>query len=372
MEEILYTATPVLKVMAPLIRFQFGRQNRDEVERLLAREDLAAAMAAAATEVATQVRATKLAVTPTLIAFTTILQHTTPEFDRLPQHPLLACMSPLTRRAWEPARNRYRRAWADRRDVMPLVLGAGLELQKQLVRAFHASGVPILAGTDAPLTYVFPGWSLHRELALLVGCGLSPYEALVAATAAPARVLGIADRVGTVAVGQEADLLLVRGDPTADVANATRIEGVFARGRWFDRKAIAALQAGLAAAYEPLARQLQQVAAPLDAGDIDRLATAFAALEAPDPLLARQVESEVNEHGYRLLNARDVDAAIAVFTRNCAMFPRAFNAWDSLGEAWMVKGDKARAIEYYEKSLALNPDNSNGTEMLRRLRGEGR
>jgi imidazolonepropionase-like amidohydrolase len=372
MEEILYTATPVLKVMAPLIRFQFGRRNRDEVDKLLAREDLAAGMDAAATEVAAQVKETKLAVTPTLIAFTTILQHTTPEFERLADNPLLACMSPLTRREWEPAHNRYRRSWTDRRDVIPLVLGRGLELQKCLVRAFHAASVPILTGTDAPLTFVYPGWSLHRELGLLVECGLTPYEALVAATVAPARVLRIADQIGTVAVGKQADLVLVRGDPTADVGNAAKVAGVFARGRWFDRPALDAMQRDLAKSYEPLARQLQQVGAPIDAGDVAGAADAFAALEQPDPLLATFVESQINERGYRLLNDKQVDAAIAVFTRNCELFPRAFNAWDSLGEAWMVKGDKVRAISSYEKSLELNPGNANGAAMLRRLREDGR
>jgi imidazolonepropionase-like amidohydrolase len=368
MEEILYTSTPVLKVMAPLVRFQFGRRNREEVEQLLRQGDLDARMEAAAKEVAAQVAATKLAVTPTLIAFTTILQHTTPEFESLADNPLLACMSPLTRRQWEPSRNRYRRFWSDRRDVISLVLAQGLAMQKRLVRGFHAAGVPILTGTDAPLTFVYPGWSLHRELALLVGCGLSPYDALVAATVAPARVLGIADRIGTVAIGKEADLVLVRGDPTADVVNAAKIASVFARGRWLDRSALDALLRDLAASYAPVAAQLRQIEAPLDAGDFAGVAKAFAAIGQPDPLLATFVENEMNEQGYRLLKSGKVDEAIVQFERARDLFPRSFNTWDSLGEAWMTRGDKDKAIACYEKSLELNPANANGTAMLKRLR----
>jgi tetratricopeptide (TPR) repeat protein len=277
-------------------------------------------------------------------------------------------MSPLTRRQWEPERNRYRRAWRDRRDVMSLVLGRGLEVQKALVRALHAAGVPLLAGTDAPLTFVFPGWSLHRELALLVECGLSPYEALAAATVVPARALGIAADVGSVAVGRQADLLLVRGDPTADVGHAAKVAWVCVRGRWFDRAALDAMLEELAASYASFASQLGPIAAPLDAGDVDAAAKAFAAVADPDPALADFVESAVNEHGYRLLNEQKTDAAIAVFARNCELFPGAFNTWDSLGEAWMRKGDKDKAIAFYEKSLALNPGNANGAAMLRRLR----
>jgi len=367
-EEILYTATPVLKVMAPLIRFQFGRGTREQVEAVLARTHLETEMDAAAGEVAAAVRTTKLAVTPTLIAFTTIVQHTTEDFAKLGANPLLRCMSPLTRREWEPERNRYRRAWRDRREVASLVLQRGLDLQRRLVRALHAAGVPILTGTDAPLTFVYPGWSLHRELDLLVGCGLTPYDALVAATVAPARQLGIADQVGSIAPGRQADLLLVRGDPTADVGNAANVIAVCARGRWFDRAALDAMIAELAAAYEPLDRQLASVAAPLEAGDFAGAARAFAALDEPDPLLGSFVETELNEQGYRLLRAEQVEAAIAVFARNGELFPHSFNVWDSLGEAWMAKGDKAKAIEFYEKSMQLNPANRNGAAMLRRLR----
>ena len=63
-----------------------------------------------------------------------------------------------------------------------------------------------------------------------------------------------------------------------------------------------------------------------------------------------------------------MDSALAVFILNTEHFPEAFNTWDSLGEACLVKGDSARAIANYEKSLALNPDNANAREYLERLR----
>src|SRR5262249_33495643 len=88
------------------------------------------------------------------------------------------------------------------------------------VRAMHQAGVPFLAGTDTPgVPYVFPGFSLHDELALLVGeSGFTPLAALQAATRDPARFLGRED-LGTVDPGKLADLVLLDGDPLADIHN---------------------------------------------------------------------------------------------------------------------------------------------------------
>ncbi len=90
----------------------------------------------------------------------------------------------------------------------------------------------MLVGTDALNTGTVAGTSAHDELALLVTAGLSPYEALRAATANAGEFLHRADRVGTVAVGKQADLILLDPNPLENVANARRIAGVVVRGRW--------------------------------------------------------------------------------------------------------------------------------------------
>lgn len=78
-------------------------------------------------------------------------------------------------------------------------------------------------------------------------------------------------------------------------------------------------------------------------------------------------ESELNTLGYQLLRSGRVEEAIAIFKLNVEMFPEAFNPYDSLGEAFMVNGDKELAIKNYAKSLALNPKNTNAIEMLQRI-----
>jgi imidazolonepropionase-like amidohydrolase len=111
----------------------------------------------------------------------------------------------------------------------------------RLVGALHAAGVPILAGTDAPLRNSTPGFGLHEEMAFLVQAGFTPMEALRAATYDAARYLGALDSLGTIERGKLADLVLLDRDPSADIRNARRITMVMTRGRVYDAKARQAL-----------------------------------------------------------------------------------------------------------------------------------
>ncbi len=111
-------------------------------------------------------------------------------------------------------------------------------LDVELVGKMYRAGVPILAGTDFPNPYVYPGASLHDELALLVKAGLPAAAALRAATSEPARFLGLSDSLGTVTVGKVADLVLLTADPLADIANTASIQAVIQGGRVLDRASL--------------------------------------------------------------------------------------------------------------------------------------
>jgi imidazolonepropionase-like amidohydrolase len=106
-----------------------------------------------------------------------------------------------------------------------------VEARSENVRRLHAAGVTIFAGSDTQ-SGVFPGPGLHRELANLARAGLTPIEVIRAATIGPARFLAQshAPDWGNVAVGQRADLLLVEGDPTRDVAALSAIREVLLDG----------------------------------------------------------------------------------------------------------------------------------------------
>jgi imidazolonepropionase-like amidohydrolase len=97
------------------------------------------------------------------------------------------------------------------------------------IKELKAAGVPILAGTDAPNPGTAYGVSLHEELLLLVGAGLTPMEALVAATSAPALAFHVPDR-GRIARGLRADLVLVNGNPAEDILATRDIVAVYKAG----------------------------------------------------------------------------------------------------------------------------------------------
>jgi len=98
----------------------------------------------------------------------------------------------------------------------------------------HGAGVPIGAGTDTPIGLAIPGYSLHTELEFLVRAGLSPLEALAAATVRPAEFFSLQERMGTVDAGKLADLVLLDASPLADIANTKRIALVVSKGRVLD------------------------------------------------------------------------------------------------------------------------------------------
>ena len=122
------------------------------------------------------------------------------------------------------------------------------------VRRLRNLGVAILAGTDAGSVLVYPGFSLHEELEMLVAdAKLTPREALETATIAPARFARLDDRLGTIAAGQVADIVILDANPLDDIRNTRRINAVIQDGRVFDRAALDALLTNVRATITPAA-----------------------------------------------------------------------------------------------------------------------
>jgi len=128
--------------------------------------------------------------------------------------PTLAIFSELARRQHSPGE----------RDAM-------LRNRRTFVKQLADAGAPLLLGTDAGIDIVPAGTAIHDELAELVAAGLTPYQALRAGTSEAARFLGRSD-LGVIAVGAEASLILVRGNPLVDVASLRSLDGVVIRGAW--------------------------------------------------------------------------------------------------------------------------------------------
>lgn len=107
------------------------------------------------------------------------------------------------------------------------------------LREMHAAGVKFLAGSDAAVVFVYPGFSLHGELESLVrNVGLTPANALRAAIANPAEFFGLERELGSIRPGYRADLVLLDGNPLEDIRHTQHLAGVMRDGQWLDRQAL--------------------------------------------------------------------------------------------------------------------------------------
>jgi imidazolonepropionase-like amidohydrolase len=94
------------------------------------------------------------------------------------------------------------------------------------------AGARIVAGSHSSVPHAERGWAYQREMELLVESGLTPMEAIVAATTQQARFFHIADRLGSIQAGKLADLILIAGDPSKDIAAMRRVQRVMLGGKW--------------------------------------------------------------------------------------------------------------------------------------------
>jgi imidazolonepropionase-like amidohydrolase len=143
----------------------------------------------------------------------------------------LTAMPPAARQAWNVP-DLVRRARLTARDYP--AFRNSRPRQDLFVRLFHRAGGQVLAGSDSPNQLLPPGASLHRELRLLVGAGLSTKDALLAATRDAGRLLGAADSLGVIQPGAVADFVVLSADPLADISNLALIQTVVAYGIAYD------------------------------------------------------------------------------------------------------------------------------------------
>lgn len=143
--------------------------------------------------------------------------------------PEMKYVSAATVRGWVYAKQQQ----LDDESYDAVVAKRAIELRRQLILALHDAGAGLLLGSDAPQIFNVPGFSLHRELDVLVAAGLTPYEALQTGTTAVAKFLR--SNAGEIVVGRDADLILLRSNPLQEINNIRSINGVMVRGQWYSR-----------------------------------------------------------------------------------------------------------------------------------------
>ncbi len=144
----------------------------------------------------------------------------------LSNRPEMKYMPAATVERWVSAKQRQ----LDERGFDAQVAARAIALRRNIILALHNAGARLLLGSDAPQVFNVPGFSIHHELAFLVEAGLTPFEALQTGTTAVAEFLGT--NTGTVALGQDADLVLLDANPLADISNSRRVHGVMLQGSW--------------------------------------------------------------------------------------------------------------------------------------------
>ncbi len=193
---------------------------------------------------ARSLREAGVANTPTLfINYVTFTSLTAEEMSEWPE---MRYVAPTLVADWA---RRKRRAQAQQPDS---AFGEQyLAFRDHLTRGLANAGAPILVGSDALSAYLVPGFATLYEIHSLTHAGLTPAQALHAATRNAAVFLGAGQEFGGVAPGMRADLLLLDADPLADVANLARRAGVMVRGRWFSSQEIQRMLGEVAQSYAP-------------------------------------------------------------------------------------------------------------------------
>lgn len=182
------------------------------------------------------------ALSPTLITMIWIAKQSH-SIDSIKKLPTLQYVHPLVQSKWLTANNYATNATKENISYFDSLV----QFHCQLVKIFKEAGVPIIAGTDAGTSGVVSGFSLHDELDELVKSGLTPEEALSAATLTSAQWIGNDKFIGSIEEGKTADLILLNQNPLVDIKNTRNIESVFVNGRWLDQKKIKNLLSDLSA-----------------------------------------------------------------------------------------------------------------------------
>lgn len=334
-------------------------------------------------------RAGGVSVIPTLVTYKNIVRQVV-DLDEFLKQPEFKYLAPPQWDILQPSRNRYKNGF---KPEEALELQKNFEFQKKLVKALHAAGVPIIAGTDSLGVGTVGGFSLHEELKIFVSLGLSPFEALKTATSGSAEFLKSSDKFGTVTVGKRADLLLLNGNPLEDIGNTSKLDGVMARGGWIPEPKLHQMLENLPNDYkaemESTTRLLGNNPAAailyLDENDpfgqlgglilenfasqegFEKLKNMLQQVKQKNPGSSLIKESTLNNLGYKLIGRKKINEAIEIFLINVELYPDSANVYDSLAEGYMINGDKELAIKNYKRSLELNPQNDGAIQYLKKL-----
>jgi imidazolonepropionase-like amidohydrolase len=231
------------------------------------------------------------------------------------------------------------------------------KFQFEMLKALVRTNTPIIAGTDYPNPWAFPGFSLHDELEMYVQAGMSPLHALQTATLNPSKLIKN-DKIGTVKKGNLASLVLLNQNPLEDINAVRAIECVVLRGKLFKREALDSMlentkrRAGLPNASVLIEKLKEEGNLP---GSLIGLSSELETLGESYNLMSLGWELYGLAMSY--MGNQEFENAFLVLQSITELYPDDQNVWNSYADGFLAKGDTLNAIQYYQKALDIYPCN---------------
>lgn len=254
----------------------------------------------------------------------------------------------------------------------------------------HQKGIKIRIGTDTRLG----GRAFLSEMQLMQNAGFSMKDIFAIATINAAEAMAVDNLYGSIEIGKKADLIIFDKDPFEDFENIVKHKTIIKGGvpvvlkptvtnTMYELISEQGVEKGLEWYREnkdsdtylkPKKSELNEVAYLLLKDE--RIAESIALLKEVRTLFPNSsayndmAESQLNTTGYYYLQIDKEEEALGVFKYIVELFPTSWNAHDSLGEAYLANNQEERSIESYEKSIELNPGNTHGINMLKKLKNK--
>jgi hypothetical protein len=315
-------------------------------------------------DIVRRVKAAGVTITPNMVAYADYIR----SIKNLPAvlaDPEMRYASPASYSEKLPSHNR-----SIRPNPVQFLAGAerGLARMRVFTRMLSDAGVPLLLGTDLEF-FGFAGEAAHLDLAELVTAGLTPYQALVAATRAPGEFIAAnvpgAEHFGTVAVGQRADLLLLGANPLESIANAARIDGVMVRGRWLPATRLTAIRDSLAARYAPLRAGVFRFDSLVTEGRLDDAGATLRNLRRGDAGGTPISQIVMWVKAQRVLQTNPA-GAVRLLEWNAEMYPASHATHAELARGYLAVGDTVRAFAEARRALSIFPTHQPALDVLQR------
>ncbi len=290
LEEFLYTYPPIAD---SLFHYLGGEEPFPD--------DLALRLHNVVGQLAKNVAEADVPIVAMISAFELIKRQVSDEYFDLIAAPAFEYLSPLTRWDWGPEDNDYRDGFLGNERLLEMI-DFGLELQLQMIKSFHESGVRLLCGSDAMNPISVPGEYLRREVELFVEAGMTPFEALRACTVLPTLALGIGNESGLLRENFRADLVLLATNPLEDIEALGAVDGVVVNGRWYSRMTldqgllrVKEFQSSKQAAFDTLRSILER-------NELDQAIDQYRKFDSSEPGLQRFMEKSFDERGVEFVH----------------------------------------------------------------------